>query len=120
VHAIGFTICALLLVRAPLARAADTVSVLYAGSLVNLMEHGVGTAFDKATGATFQGFAEGSGLLANQIKRKLRHGDVFISALPRVDENLMGASNGGWVSLYVGFAHSHRWLSDTTTTRFAG
>ena len=32
-----------------IARAAD-VDVLYAGSLVNLMEHGVGPAFDKASG----------------------------------------------------------------------
>jgi hypothetical protein len=33
------------------------VIVLYAGSLVNLMEHGVGPAFEKATGNQFQGYA---------------------------------------------------------------
>ena len=35
---------------APLVLAAGPVSVLYAGSLVNLMEHGIGPAFDKASG----------------------------------------------------------------------
>ena len=34
----------------PAAPAAGTVNVLYAGSLVNQMEHGVGPAFDNATG----------------------------------------------------------------------
>ena len=53
------------------ARAAGPVSVLYAGSLVNLMEHGVGPAFDKTGGYTFQGFAGGSKGLANQIKGQL-------------------------------------------------
>ena len=79
--------------------AAGTVNVLYAGSLVNLMEHGIGPAFDKATGDTFQGFAGGSNLLANQIKGKLRHADVFVSANPKVNESLMGANNGDWVKL---------------------
>ena len=75
---------AVVLIQAPVALAAGPVNVLYAGSLVNLMEHGVGPAFDKATGNSFQGFAGGSGLLANQIKGKLRHGDVFVSASPKV------------------------------------
>jgi molybdate/tungstate transport system substrate-binding protein len=47
------------------------------------MEHGIGPAFDKATGDTFQGFAGGSTELANQIKGQLRRGDVFISANPK-------------------------------------
>jgi ABC-type molybdate transport system substrate-binding protein len=54
----------------PLGLAAGTVSVLYAGSLVNLMEHGIGPAFDKASGDEFQDYAGGSNLLANQIIRK--------------------------------------------------
>ncbi len=51
-------------------RAADSgsVNVLYAGSLVNLMEHGIGPAFDKSGGGTFEGYAGGSNGLANQIK----------------------------------------------------
>ncbi len=63
--------------------------MLYAGSLVNLMEHGIGPAFDKASGDTFQGYAGGSSGLANQIKGKLRQGDVFVSASPKVNDGLM-------------------------------
>ena len=58
------------------------VEVLYAGSLVNLMERSVGPAFEKETGLHFQGYAAGSNLIANQIKGKLRRGDVFIGASP--------------------------------------
>jgi hypothetical protein len=50
------------------ASAAGTVKVLYAGSLVNPMQHGVGPAFDKATGNQFQGYAMGSHRLANQFQ----------------------------------------------------
>jgi molybdate/tungstate transport system substrate-binding protein len=110
---------ALLLIHAPVARAAGTVSVLYAGSLVNLMEHGIGPAFDRATGNTFQGFAGGSGLLANQIKGKLRRGDVFISASPKVNADLTGAANGEWVSWYVGFAQSPLVIGYSANSRFA-
>ncbi len=35
----------------------NTVNVLYAGSLVNLMERSVGPAFEKATGQHFRGYA---------------------------------------------------------------
>ena len=91
---------------------AETVNVLYAGSLVNLMEHGIGPTFDKATGDTFQGFAGGSNEFANQIKGQLRRGDVFISANPKVNDDLTGAANGDWVSWYVNFARSPL-VSDT-------
>ena len=92
-----------LLCAPDLAKAAD-VDVLYAGSLVNLMEHGVGPAFDKATGDTFRGFGGGSNGLANQIKGKLRRADMFISASPKVNEALMGSANGDWIAWYVTFA----------------
>ena len=101
------------------ARAAGTVNVLYAGSLVNLMEHSVGPAFDRTTGDTFQGFAGGSNLLANQIKGKLRRGDVFISANPKVNDDLMGPKNGGWVSWYVIFAQSPLVIGYNPRSRFA-
>ena len=54
---------------------ASDVNVLYAGSLVNLMEHDVRLAFDKSTGNQFRGYAGGSVALANQIKGKLRRGE---------------------------------------------
>jgi molybdate/tungstate transport system substrate-binding protein len=110
---------ALLAAPAQAAFAAGTVNVLYAGSLVNLMEHGVGPAFDKATGTQFQGFGGGSVGLANQIKGKLRKGDVFISANPKVNSALMGAANGDWVKWYVAFAQSPLVIGYNTSSKFA-
>lgn len=107
------------MISAPAALAVGAVSVLYAGSLVNLMEHGIGPAFDKASGDQFQGYPGGSQLLANQIKGKLRRGDVFISANPAVNNSLMGPANGGWVSWYVSFAESPLVLGYNSTSRFA-
>ncbi len=101
------------------ASAASPVNVLYAGSLVNLMEHGVGPAFDKATGGQFQGYAGGSVGLANQIKGKLRKGDVFISANPKVNDRLTGAANGNWVSWYVSFAQSPLVIGYSASSKFA-
>jgi molybdate/tungstate transport system substrate-binding protein len=99
--------------------AAGTVNVLYAGSLVNLMEHGIGPAFDKTTGDQFQGYAGGSVGLANQIKGKLRKGDVFISANPKVNAGLMGAANGAWVSWYIAFAQSPLVIGYNASSKFA-
>jgi molybdate/tungstate transport system substrate-binding protein len=99
--------------------AAGTVNVLYAGSLVNLMEHGVGPAFDKATANQFQGYAGGSVGLANQIKGKLRRGDVFISANPKVNAALQGASNGDWVNWYISFAQSPLVIGYSASSKFA-
>ena len=110
---------ALLVLPFHTASAAGTVNVLYAGSLVNLMEHGVGPAFDKATGDHFQGYAAGSVGLANQIKGKLRKGDVFISANPKVNNNLMGAANGDWVKWYVSFAESPLVIGYNASSKFA-
>ncbi len=104
---------------APAASAAQTVNVLYAGSLVNLMEHGIGPAFERATGERFQGYAGGSTGLANQIKGKLRAGDVFISANPAVNARLTGAANGSWVSWYVSFAGSPLVIGYAASSRFA-
>ena len=107
-----------LLCAPDLAKAAD-VDVLYAGSLVNLMEHGIGPAFGKATGDTFRGFGGGSNGLANQIKGKLRRADVFISASPKVNDALMGGANGDWVAWYVTFAQSPLVIGYNPSSRFA-
>ncbi len=103
----------------PAHAATGTVNVLYAGSLVNLMEHGLGAAFDKASGGTFHGFAGGSTGLANQIKGKLRQADVFVSASPSADKVLMGADNGDWVRWYITFAASPVVLGYAPTSKFA-
>ncbi len=103
----------------PAAAWAGDVNVLYAGSLVNLMEHGIGPAFEKATGDGFRGFGGGSNGLANQIKGKLRRGDVFISATPKVNDALMGSANGDWVAGYVTFAQSPLVIGYSPASRFA-
>ena len=110
---------ALALLPITAASAAGIVNVLYAGSLVNLMEHGVGPSFDKATGNRFQGYAGGSVGLANQIKGKLRKGDIFISANPKVNASLMGAANGDWVNWYVSFAKSALVIGYNASSEFA-
>ena len=110
---------ALVVLPAQASFAAGTVNVLYAGSLVNLMEHGVGPAFDKATGDNFQGYAAGSVGIANQIKGKLRKGDVFISANPKVNASLMGAANGDWVKWYISFAESPLVIGYNASSKFA-
>lgn len=106
------------LLAGPSLASAGEVNVLYAGSLVNLMEHGFGEAFTKATGETFHGFGGGSNGLANQIKGKLRRGDVFISANPAVNDALMGAANGDWVKWYVNFAQSPVVVGYNPASRF--
>ena len=99
--------------------AAADVNVLYAGSLVNLMEHGIGPAFDKASGDSFRGFGGGSNGLANQIKGKLRRADVFISANPKVNDTLMTPANGDWVTWYVTFAQSPLVIGYSPSSKFA-
>jgi molybdate/tungstate transport system substrate-binding protein len=103
------------------ASAADdnAVNVLYAGSLVNLMERSVGPAFEKETGLHFQGYAAGSNKIANEIKGKLRRGDVFISASPTVNAGLMGDANGDHVTWYVTFAESPLMIGYNPRSKFA-
>jgi molybdate/tungstate transport system substrate-binding protein len=96
-----------------------TVDVLYAGSLVNLMEHGIGPGFDNATDGRFRGYAGGSNKLANEVKGQLRRGDVFISANTRVNDDLAGAANGNWVSWYLIFAQSPLVIGYSPSSRFA-
>jgi molybdate/tungstate transport system substrate-binding protein len=83
------------------------------------MEHSIGPAFDKNAGARFEGYAGGSNKLANEIKGKLRAGDVFISANPKVNAALTGADNGGWVNWYIAFAQSPLVIGYSQTSRFA-
>jgi molybdate/tungstate transport system substrate-binding protein len=102
------------------ANAADqTVNVMYAGSLVHLMENGVGPAFEKASGIKFAGYAGGSNKLANEIRGKLRRADVFISATPKVNDSLMGEANGNWVQGYVVFAQSPLQLGYSANSKYA-
>jgi molybdate transport system substrate-binding protein len=95
------------------------VDVLYAGSLVTMMDQQIGPGFHAATGYTFQGYSAGSTALANEIKGKVRQGDVFISASPAVNASLMGDANGNWVSWYVTYATSPLVIGYNPSSKFA-
>ncbi|WP_203919869.1 extracellular solute-binding protein [Rugosimonospora africana] len=95
------------------------VNVLYAGSLVDLMEKQIGPAFTTATGYKFTGFSAGSTALATQIKGKVHPGDVFISASPTVNTSLEGAANGNWVSWYATYASSPLVIGYNAGSKFA-
>lgn len=97
-----------------------TVSVLYAGSLAAVMENGVGPAFTKATGFQYEGEAQGSMGAAQMIHDHLRTPDVFISADPAVNEQvLMGPQNGSMVKWFAVLASSQLVLAYNPNSKFA-
>jgi len=67
---------------------AGPVRVLYAGALVNLMEHALVPAVRKAEGLVVYGRPGGSVALAHLIRDRLEAADVFISADPEVNRLL--------------------------------
>lgn len=93
------------------------VRVLYAGSLVNVMEHHIGPAFAKSSKYSYQGYGSGSSKVAHELKGKTRRGDVFISANPTVNKSLMGKA--GYVSWYATFARSPLVLGYNPKSKFA-
>lgn len=95
------------------------VNVAYAGSLVNLMEHKLGPAFQHDSGYTYQGKGAGSTALANQIKSKLISPDVFISASAGAYSPLEGAANGNIVSWYMSFAATAMVIGYSPKSSFA-
>jgi molybdate transport system substrate-binding protein len=119
---LALIVCALfsLPLQASSVEASGSVRVLYAGSLVQLMEHALGPAFDKASGDRFEGYPGGSKLLAHEIRAKLRPADVFISAAPKVMKTLEGKANGGWVAWSLAFARSPLVIGYHAKSRFAG
>jgi molybdate/tungstate transport system substrate-binding protein len=106
--------------RGVAARSSGTVNVLYAGSLEDVMNSSIGPAFHRATGYTFSGYPAGSTDLASEIKGKVRQGDVFISAAPKVNATLERKRNGSWVSWYAPFATTRLVLGYNPHSSFAG
>jgi molybdate/tungstate transport system substrate-binding protein len=97
-----------------------TVSVLYAGSLAAVMENGIGPAFTQATGNQYQGEAQGSMGAAQMIHDHLRTPDVFISADPAVNQQvLMGPQNGNMVQWFTILASSQLVLAYNPNSKFA-
>jgi molybdate/tungstate transport system substrate-binding protein len=96
------------------------VSVLYAGSLATVMENGIGPAFMKDTGYTYHGEAQGSLGAAQLVRNHLRTPDVFISADPLVNTNLlMGPQNGNAVQWFIVFASSQLVIAYNPRSKFA-
>ncbi len=100
-------------------RGSGPVDVLYAGSLVDLMQNAIGPKFDTATGYAFTGFSAGSTALAAEIKGKTEVGDVFVSAGAQADASLEGAANGSWVSWYANFGKTELLLAYNPASNFA-
>ncbi len=98
---------------------ARSVDVLYAGSLLDLMENQIGPAFHRATGDNVVGIANGSTALATEIKGGTEVADVFISASPSVNRALEGPANGDWVSSYRILGHSPLVLGYIPASSFA-
>ena len=103
----------------PTTAAKSKVSVLYAGSLVSVMEKRVGPSFTQSTGYPYEGEGKGSTALANEIKGKLRFPDIFISADPAVNTTLMGANNGNYVSWYAPFIRTSMVIGYNPNSKFA-
>jgi len=101
------------------AESSGPVDVLYAGSLVTVMNGALGPAFDGATHHTFNGVPGGSTALASQIKGRTTLADVFISASPAVDATLEREVNGSWVAWYATFATSPLVLAYNPASSFA-
>ena len=101
------------------ATGSGSVSVLYAGSLVDLMTKQISPGFTTSTGYSFDGFTAGSTDLAADIKGKTQKADVFLSASPAADALLQGKKNGNWVKWYATIATAPLVLGYDPKSKFA-
>jgi len=116
-----FALCAgatLLCATVERARAAESVNVLYAGSLVTMMERAI-VPLAASRGLDVRGEGKGSVALANMIRGGLRSPDVFISADPAVLDSLMGSANDNLVSWYAIFATTRLVVGYSAASPFA-
>lgn len=95
------------------------VNVMYAGSLVGLMQNQIGPGFQRATEYSFTGFAAGDKDLASEIKDKVHVADAMVVADPSIDRSLEGKANGDWVSWYATYATSPLILGYNPGSKFA-
>jgi molybdate/tungstate transport system substrate-binding protein len=102
------------------AGAVQPVRVLYAGSLVAMMENDLGPAFTQATGGiTVQGRAGGSVALAHMILDGLQIPDVFVSADPAVNKLLLRSGAGPSAPWFFTLASTTMVLAYSPASRFA-
>jgi molybdate/tungstate transport system substrate-binding protein len=104
---------------APGAGAAAPLRVLYAGSLVALVEHDLGPAFTRTSGIAVQGRAGGSIALAHMILDGLQIPDVFISADPGVNRLLLRAGTGPSAPWFLTLARTTMVIAYSPQSRYA-
>ncbi len=91
--------------------AGGSVSVVYAASLVRVMEGSLAVSLARQTGLRFEGEAKGSSALAHLIAAGLRTPDAFISADPQLLRDLMGSAHGSMISGYTVFGSARMVLA---------
>ncbi len=93
--------------------------VLYAGSLVALVEQDLGPAFTRATGVPVEGRPGGSLALAHMILDRLQVPDVFISADPGVNRLLRRPGPGPSAPWFLTLARTTVVIAYAPGSRFA-
>ena len=96
-----------------------TISLLYAGSLINIVEEDLKPRYEEKSNLSLE--AEGYGALtcARLIKEGLRSPDLLISADSQVIENeLMGKENDNLVRGYLEFASNRMVIAYSKESRF--
>jgi molybdate/tungstate transport system substrate-binding protein len=93
--------------------------VLYAGSLVALVENDLGPAFAKASGIAVEGRAGGSVALAHMILDGLQAPDVFVSADPGVNQLLRHPGAGPSARWFLTLARTTMVVAYSPNSRFA-
>jgi molybdate/tungstate transport system substrate-binding protein len=100
--------------------AGPVIRVLYAGSLVALMENDLGPAFTREAGTAVEGRAGGSVALARMILDGLQQPDVFISADPGVNALLLRPARGPAAPWFLTLARTTMVLAYNPGGRYAG
>ncbi len=95
------------------------VRLLYAGSLVSLVEDGLRPAFARATGITVEGRPGGSVALARMILDRVQTPDVFVSADPDVNRLLMRPGPGPRASWFLTLMRNTLVIAYYPRSRFA-
>lgn len=118
----GLAIAGVLLAASPamiVDAAGPPLRVLYAGSLVALMENGLGPAFTKASRIAVQGRPGGSVALAHMILDGLQIPDVFVSADPGVNRLLLRPASGPSAPWFFTLARTTMVIAYSPASRFA-
>ncbi|CAM3864486.1 extracellular solute-binding protein [Alicyclobacillus pomorum] len=95
------------------------LSVLYAGSMTKVMEGTIGPAYRRSAGVELAGESGGSSALAQMIASGIKQPDVFISADPLVNDNvLLGPSHHNMEDWYATLASDEMVIVYSPKSRF--